>query len=72
MFIERKIFIHTLKFTTMAQFYNHDKRSAADSYSAHKLFASGADQAREKGSVYFEVLDVFKKVFKNINYNSLF
>lgn len=56
----------------MAQFYNHDKRSAADSYSAHKLFASGADQTREKGSVYFEVLDVFKKVFKNINYNSLF
>ena len=50
----------------MAQICNKNNQTTVNAFNSHKMFVNGIEVCRSKESIYYNVLDVFKKVFKNI------
>lgn len=55
----------------MAQLYSKDNQFSANTFVGHKMFTDNIETTKAKGTTYFEVLNIFRKVFKNITNSDL-
>lgn len=56
----------------MAQIYIKPNKIADDTFNATQLLFNSSEVSKVKDTAYFEVLDMFRKVFKGIKFNDLF
>lgn len=55
----------------MAQFYGKSEIHSRDTFDSTRMFLSESEIAKLNGTTYMGVLNVFRKVFKGLNINSL-
>lgn len=56
----------------MAQICNKNNQSSGNAFNGHKMFVGSAAEASTKEITYCGVLNIFRKVFKNITNSDLF
>lgn len=56
----------------MAQICNKNNQSSANTFDGHKMFVGSAGAVDAKEATYLGVLNMFRKVFKNITNSDLF
>lgn len=56
----------------MAQFYTRNRKYTENSFDSSQMFMGESKMLEVQGGTYLNVLDMFRKVFKHINYNDLF
>lgn len=56
----------------MVQICNKNNQSSGNAFNGHKMFVGSAAEASTKEITYCGVLNIFRKVFKNITNSDLF